>query len=222
MEKAKETIKRLLALASDANDHESHTALLKAQELMVKHNLKETDFESVDADIEKPRIEKRVVLKGKPHLWLYKLASIVSSNFKVKYYYISLHNNVEFVFLGIESDVDIAEITFNYALASVKHCARDFMQLKHIKRKYKRKYALKRDYIEGYLQGLEKKFIDQIQNCKYELALTLHPAVIEEVELLHLTEGKDTTHNVHDLEAFQTGFEEGSRFGSNLQSIEST
>lgn len=218
MEKVKETIKRLLALANDANDHESQTALLKAQELMVKHNIKETDISLINKN--EPTIIKRVVVKGKPQLWLYRLASIISYNFKVKFYYMSYHNGVEFIFLGIEEDVDIAEITFNYALASVKQCARDFMQLKHIKRKYKKKYVLRRDYIEGYLSGLSEKFATQVQSNNYELALTLHPAVIEEEMRLDLRKGKNVNHEVTDSSAYQSGFKEGFAFGTNLQGIE--
>lgn len=218
MEKIKETIRRLLALANDANDHESHTALLKAQDLMMKHNIKETDISLIGKD--EPSIVKREVVNGKPQLWLYRLASVISYNFKVKFYYVSYHNGVKFIFLGIEEDVDIAEITFNYALASVKQCARDFMQLKHIKRKYKRKYILRRDYIEGYLGGLQEKFATQVQNNRYEVALTLHPAVIEEEQRLNLQEGKNTSHEVSDYSAYQTGFKEGLEFGTNLQGIE--
>lgn len=218
MEKAKETIARLLALANDANDHESHTALLKAQELMLKHNISHSDI--LSSNTEQPTIEHRVILKGKPHLWLYELAMIISRNFKVKYYYVSRHNSVEFVFLGIDSDIDIAEITFNYALASVKHCARAFMQLKHIKRKYKRKYELKRDYIAGYLEGLDRNFLDQVKNLKFELALIVHPAVIKEHEAMGLVKGKDIFHKAKDTEAFNTGYDAGLSFGKNLKGIE--
>lgn len=220
MEKARETIKKLLALANDANDHESHTALLKAQELMLKNNLKEVDFVSTETEI-RVSTENRIILSGKPQLWLYNLAGIISRNFKVKFYYVSFYNGVHFRFLGIESDIDIAEITFNYALASVKNCTRDFMQLKHIKRKYKRKYELRRDYIAGYLKGLDVKFKDQVQNSKFELALTLHPVVIEEAEALKLVKGKDTSHEVKNDEAYQKGFNDGQAFGSNLKVIES-
>lgn len=219
MEKVKETIKKLLALANDANDNESQTALLKAQELMLKNNLDQSDIDSVK-EVNEPIVVNRVVLQGKPQLWLYRLASIIARNFKVKYYYEPYHNGVYIRFLGIESDVDVAEITYNYALASVKHCARGFMRLKHIKRKHKKKYELRRDYIEGYLHGLDKKFKEQVSNNKYEVALTLKPVVVEKIEELNLVAGKDTSHQVKDEEAYQTGFEDGLSFGSGLKGIE--
>lgn len=219
MEKIKERIQRLLALANDANDHESHTALLKAQELMIKHNLEEADFYIPSKEVQ-PFVEDRIILKGKPQLWLYNLAKIIARNFKVKYYYRPYHNGVEIRFLGIENDVDVAEITFNYALASVKYCAREFMQLKHIKRKYKRKYELRKDYIAGYLQGLDVKFKEQVQSNSYELALVLHPVVIEHIEELGLTKGKDTSRKVKDEEAYQAGFNDGLAFGTDLKAIE--
>lgn len=219
MEKVRVTIKKLLALANDANDHESQVALLKAQELMLKHNLNEAELDEVES-VAKLNIENRVIIKGKPQLWLYELATIISRNFKVKFYYTPYHNSVDFHFLGRGSDVDIAEITFNYAWASVKQCSRDFMQLKHIKRKYKRKFELRRDYIAGYLQGLHKKFVEQVQNKSFSLALTIHPAVIEEHKALGLVKGKDTSHEVKDEEAYRTGFAEGLSFGTNLTGIE--
>ena len=38
-EKAKQKIVKLLALANDASDEESMSALAKAQELMIQHNI---------------------------------------------------------------------------------------------------------------------------------------------------------------------------------------
>lgn len=40
-EKAKQKIVKLFALANDANDEESMSALAKAQELMLQHNIDE-------------------------------------------------------------------------------------------------------------------------------------------------------------------------------------
>lgn len=42
-EKAKKKIVKLLTLANDANDEESMSALAKAQELMLQHNIDESD-----------------------------------------------------------------------------------------------------------------------------------------------------------------------------------
>lgn len=118
-----------------------------------------------------------VIYQGRPQKWLYRLASIIAENFRVHTYYVS-GSPIELCFVGIESNVQIAQIIFEYARGSAGYCARQFLQLPEIRRKYKRKWQLKQDYIEGYLVGLSKTFRNQVVTNGYEIALQV-PEIVQ-------------------------------------------
>ncbi|MEB8418529.1 DUF2786 domain-containing protein [Enterococcus casseliflavus] len=210
-EKAKQKIVKLLALANDANDEESMSALAKAQELMLQHNIDESEVFSYKQEQKAESVIDVAIYQGRPQKWLYRLASIIAKNFRVRYYYVS-GAPIELHFVGIESDVQVAQITFEYARGSASFCARQFLQLPEIRRKYKRKWQLKQDYLEGYLRGLSETFRKQVLTNGYALALQVPEVVQAAVKEIGLVPGKDTSHNVKDREAFYSGYEEGVRF----------
>lgn len=210
-EKAKKKIVKLLALANDANDEESMSALAKAQELMLQHNIDESDVFHYKQEQKSEAVINTVIYEGRPQKWLYRLARIIAKNFRVRYYYVS-GKPIELHFVGIVSDVQIAQITFEYARGSASYCARQFLQLPEIRRKYKRKWQLKQDYLEGYLEGLSQTFRKQVLTNGYELALQVPEVVQAEVEKIGLVPGKDPSHTVRDREAFYSGYAEGVRF----------
>lgn len=210
-EKAKKKIVKLLALANDANDEESMSALAKAQELMLQHNIDESDVFHYKQEQKSEAVINTVIYEGRPQKWLYRLARIIAKNFRVRYYYQS-GKPIELHFVGIMSDVQIAQITFEYARGSASYCARQFLQLPEIRRKYKRKWQLKQDYLEGYLKGLSQTFRKQVLTNGYELALQVPEVVQAEVEKIGLVPSKDTSHTVWDREAFYSGYAEGVRF----------
>lgn len=210
-EKAKQKIVKLLALANDASDEESMSALAKAQELMLQHNIDEEDVFSYKQEQKTETVINTIIYEGRPQKWLYRLALIIAKNFRVRYYYVS-GPPIELHFVGIESDVQIAQITFEYARGSASYCARQFLQLPEVRRKYKRKWQLKQDYLEGYLRGLNETFKKQVLTNGYELALQVPEVVETVVEKIGLGPGKDTSHNVKNREAFYSGYTDGVRF----------
>ncbi|WP_438903681.1 DUF2786 domain-containing protein [Enterococcus sp. AZ152] len=211
MDKRFMKIQKLLALANDANDEESMSALAKAQELMLSYGISEEEvFEYKQASFEE-KVVDFVVYQGKPQKWLYRLAGIIAWNFRVKFYYVA-GTPVELHFLGTKTDVEIADITFHYAKGSIAYCARKFMQRPEIKRKRKQKWQLKQDYIQGYLVGLQEQFWEQVTTNGYELALQVPRHVEKEFDRLSLVPGKDTSHKTKDMEAFQEGVRKGKQF----------
>ena len=109
--KRQQKIQKLLALANDANDEESMTALAKAQELMLEHNITEEDLFDYKQQQTKKEVVDRVIYQGRPQKWLYRLAGIIADNFRVKTYRHRGEVN-QIHFLGLSNDVQIAEITF--------------------------------------------------------------------------------------------------------------
>lgn len=210
-EKAKQKVQKLLALANDANDEESMTALAKAQELMLAYQVTEDELFDYKQQQTNQRVIDEILYSGKPQKWLYRLAAIIAQNFRVKFYYVR-SSNIELRFIGIETDVQIARITFEYARGSIAYYARSYMQQPTIKRKRKRKWQLKQDYIEGYLEDLFSIFHHQVLTNGYELALQLPEVVVAATEELGLVKGKDTSHKVQDSEAYYSGYQEGVNF----------
>ncbi|EOI18511.1 TPA: DUF2786 domain-containing protein, partial [Enterococcus faecalis] len=73
-EKRKDKIQRLLALANDANDEESMTALAKAQELMLAYGIDEEEVFHYQQHQRQEKVIDKVIYKGRPHKWVYRLA----------------------------------------------------------------------------------------------------------------------------------------------------
>lgn len=209
--KRQQKIQKLLALANDANDEESMTALAKAQELMLEHNITEEDLFDYKQQQIKQEVVDSVICQGRPQKWIYRLCRIIADNFRVEHYY-QQEEVIELHFLGLSSDVQIAEITFSYAKGIIALCSKKYMQRPEVKRKWKRKWQLKQDYIEGYLRGLSRVFSQQVSTNGYELALQLPDLVIQQAKKLNLVKGKDTSHQVTYHEAFSTGYKDGLKY----------
>ncbi|EAW7076515.1 DUF2786 domain-containing protein [Listeria monocytogenes] len=204
-------VKKLLALAADASDEESRSALARAQALMTEHAITETDIFDYRKQNLTEEVIQTAVYEGRPHKWMYRLASIIAKNFRVKYFY-SSNGSTQLIFMGLQSDVQYAEITFQYAAGSVGFSAKQFLQRPEIKRKRKRKWQLKQDFIEGYLSALESLFDQQVVTNGYELALQLPDVVKEAVAKIGLVTGKDVSHQIKDYEAYHNGYREGKKF----------
>lgn len=214
--KRKDKIQKLLTLANDANDEESMSALAKAQELMLEYKISENDIFTYNRQQSSEIVNTTTIYEGKPQKWLYRLARIISKNFRVKFYYES-GTPVKLKLTGLSSDLQIAEITFQYANGNVSYCAKKYMQQPEIKRKRKRKWQMKKDYIQGYLVGLENILNNQVITNGYELALQLPETVKNHLEELNLVKGKDTSHMVKDMDAYHSGYQEGIKFKSREQ-----
>lgn len=68
-EKAKQKIVKLLALANDASDEESMSALAKAQELMLQHNIDEEDVFSYKQEQKTETVINTIIYEGRPQKW---------------------------------------------------------------------------------------------------------------------------------------------------------
>ncbi|MFG5480617.1 DUF2786 domain-containing protein, partial [Enterococcus faecalis] len=65
-------IQKLLALANDANDEESMSALAKAQELMLAYGVSEEQVFDYKQSSFEEKVVDFVVYQGKPQKWLYR------------------------------------------------------------------------------------------------------------------------------------------------------
>lgn len=73
--------------------------------------------------------------------------------------------------------------------------------------------AIKNDYIDGFLDGLDAKFKEQVAANCFELVLRVDPAVTEAVEALELKNSpRSSAKALGDYEAKSAGFKQGKQF----------
>lgn len=110
-EKIVEVIKKLFELSkNNPSAEEAKSAALKAQELLVKHNIDIAEVENLSAEKEVEEItEESFEVPAKK--WKYDLARTVADNFRVKFF---INGKDTFIFYGHKTDVKVAIATFKY------------------------------------------------------------------------------------------------------------
>lgn len=134
-------IKKLLRLAKSSNEHEAALAAARAQEMLSKYNLDETELVEREIPKEAGTASVHNVVK-KPASWVFLLASSVSAAFDCQYYHSSLGR---VVFVGVDCDHEIASWTFAYLYRSINRLAAAFMgksQQRRLTAKGKKKVRL--------------------------------------------------------------------------------
>lgn len=98
-----EKIKKLLSLSESSNENEAKIAMLKAQELLMKHKLsmrEVKEFKVYNSAI-KEKASSITFTKAK---WKSKLAKLIADNFGCYHYFHSRYSH-QIVFFGREEDI---------------------------------------------------------------------------------------------------------------------
>ena len=108
-----EKIKKIMALAeNNPNENEAIAAALKAQKLMAKFHIKESEL---GEEVTESKIDSmQCVVKGKTQKWKLQLAVVLAKNFRCKIYI--MDGNV--TFYGYEEDIKICSEVF-YSLYKI-------------------------------------------------------------------------------------------------------
>jgi len=220
LESVKQKIQKLLILAADTSDEESHTAMLQARKLMLKYNISKEELFNNHYVSEKT-VSNEKVYRSKLLWWHKKLAVIISEHFRCNVYLRVINSHCSEVrFVGLKEDVEIASLIFHFARASIHYQSRLFLLRPEIKRKWKRKNLFKKDYINGYLSGLNQKFKDQNESESLDLLLVQDALVVEYFSSLTLSKSTViTTKTAGDAAAWQKGFKDGQAFESERTKI---
>lgn len=215
----KSKIQKLLILAKDASDEESQTAMLQARKLMLKHNIQESELVS-SFENEKTVVNERVY-RNKLIWWHNKLGQIIAQHFRCSCYRKAIDSyQAEIRFVGLEEDVQIAVMIYNFARASIHYHSKVFLLRPEIKRKWKRKHQFKNDYIEGYLAGLNRKFLEQNKSESLELIVVQDPLVVQYYNSLSLTSiNIHSAKKANDIVAWHNGYKDGKKFESGRELI---
>lgn len=156
MEEIIKKIEKLLALAEkNPNENEAAAAALKAQELMAKFNLDESNFKDKDNG---PKITVKFFKEGKGYKWRYQLSLVIARNFRVKTYVLGKD---WIAFYGYEMDVDIALQTFS-SLFKIgnKLATKVYYEYKNAGKSTK---GIMNTYYAGFIKGIGSKLDEQ---CK--------------------------------------------------------
>lgn len=186
-------IQKLFALAgNNPNEAEVQAAMLKAQELLLQHNL---SMETVNGFHEQEETEENVKEEKtnqggkKLYAWHLLVARVIVKNFRCKHYIMNNYRNKEIRLIGLGKDVNAAKETLNFIYAVAPKLWLSFYSKwqdtpGNFTWNKKQTYALKNDYFMGFVEGLEAKFIEQVQNK--ELMIVVPNAVVQEYGKLHL------------------------------------
>jgi hypothetical protein len=202
-EKIIEKIKKLLSRAEgNSNEHEAKVCILKAQKLMAEYNISMLQIDCKD-DVD-DIIEGNIGNVGRTTWWEKNLSVIISKNFKVYVYLKQYHRGTQISFLGRETDVNIAMISFEFTEKAIKRLSKAYMA------KHRGGVGIKNDYIRGFLQGLKEQFEEQVNKNEWGLVLVVDKDVTDVYNKKNLkktqTSRVRTSNNNHAInEGYKTG-----------------
>lgn len=203
-------VKKLLALASSANEHEAKIAAEKAQELMLRHNLSMQEITLSDEDYAEIEILSVCGINKAQNL----IINILQKHFFVKailsYNPISYTGNkrnphIKIVFYGTKANIEVAKYVFEYLKSTYARLWRDYK---------KQNSALTERYRYSYHLGLTRGINANLEALKTKVQDEMGLVVIEDPMLKKRVENikprKDSPLPV-DQQVIDDGKTEGSK-----------
>lgn len=204
-EKILDKVKKLLALGDakkNDSDEEAKAALLKAQELMAKHDISIEEVEEQEGE--------QYSHEECEHKWDYAyripLAGVLSQNFRCMMYCLGK----KIVFMGHPSDAKICKATFEFAYQFIMRKGSAI---------YNKRYAMGlttkgvfNSYAHGFITGLKEAFDVQ---CK-ALAIVTPKDVVDEFANMtkgwHSKRAKNLAGDVTSADVYHEGRKDGKSF----------
>lgn len=167
-------IKKLLALSESSNQYEAKVAMLKAQELLVKHKFSMEEVKEHKNVIVK---EKKTDISFTKAKWKGKLASLIAENFRCYLYYKTRYNHT-IVFVGKDEDVIVCKIVLEYAIDTINSI------VERLRYQYRKEgcstKGLENDFALGFIEGLKIAFERQKEeNREWGLVLAKDKEVVD-------------------------------------------
>lgn len=197
-------IRKLLALTKTNFQSEAEAAMLKAQELLMEHNLSMRDIEDTEEGVV---VTEEQLEQKNPQWWFFSLAAIIANNFRcnVIRHGFSYSRQKNFRFIGREIDVKIAIEILKFAASLIRYNSKPYQA---------KSASHANTYIAGFLKGLNDKFDDQVERNQWGLVLVKDKEVIEAAEKYKPKEHKDSgrTSFKKSAAAFNDGYDDGYSF----------
>lgn len=212
MEKILNKIKNLLDLAgNNPNEHEALAAALKAQELMAKYNI---ELDQLDQKKESREIVKEIYHQTGKHemrKWKYGLASIISTNFRCKVYYINMS---DVVFYGYKEDAKIALQVFSFLYEIGNKFAVRYYN------KCKKEGISTQGVMNTYLAGFKKGVADVLEKqCTALMIVTPQEVTDTFNEMSKNWKSRQTT--IHTNGTYNDAYATGRRDGKDMATARS-
>lgn len=217
MSDIREKIKNLLDLAQSDNEHEAKAALLKAQELMVKHKLSDKDIDGIK-DQKVKTINTGIKYSTQRDSHILSLSSIIAENYCcVRYVNRNYGAKLRTVMIsGLEEDVDICHQVLQKAVETIQKNSKKLVYRKGYSASEKR--IVMKSYAKGFVEGLDEMFRLQRKSNEEEWGLVL--VVPQEVKDV-LKGMKNNKFNVRNNGFNHASYEKGQKDGKNF-SLEKT
>lgn len=162
-------IRKCLALATSANEHEAAAALAKARALMDEHGI--TDDHIQIADVEEATA--RASRTQKPPLWENYLAAAVRRALGVIDF---IDANGDRTFIGRGPSAEIGTYAFAVLFRQLKRARKHYIST-HLKRCKPARKRLRADiYCEGWASAVHSKIRDLMPACKEDAGLETYLA----------------------------------------------
>lgn len=223
-EKIISKIKKMMAIANDpsASDQEIQLSAYRARKLMIEHKISEIDLFGVSGiDGQKKENVECIRLEETGTGYFIWILKVVAEHFQCKAFFNGKinRNDCRFGMYGLKEDVDVARIVAEGLLYYINHMLTDLKEC-YIGDVDFRVY--KRDYIDGFSNGLEtaldKALIEMHVDKKYELAVIGVPAVVEEVANSNIKKVKSKFHGV-SMDGYNLGQKHGSQYDINTKNL---
>ena len=197
-----EKIRKLLALASSDNQHEASAAILKAQELMLKHHIGNEGFTDSRKElvIEKTSVKHTGVEASK-------IAVIIADNFRTKVFF----RCMQLYMIGYKEDVTAANDCIEFALKKMTDGWRDYHMQHCISYLHSQKSLTdaRRSWKSGFAAGLAEAFRQRKTDRSYELMVCTPPEVQKAYDSLNLTARSRRPVLNSDNESYANGYTNG-------------
>lgn len=212
MTKPIEKIKKLLALSESSNEHEAKSAMLRAQELMVKHKLSMQDVSDISEESKAFGLHRtQVTFTGAK--WKAALANVVANNFLCEALAAGQYGSKSHTvcFVGSEDDLEICIAVYNYAIDVIKRESRKIRN--QFYKAGESGKGVEQSYAFGFTKGLSENYAEQRRsNEMYALVLQKDPRIQEAIDKLGAKDDIPIKGNVDDRAVAFMGYMEGRTF----------
>ncbi|MBP2645601.1 MAG: hypothetical protein H6Q75_1041 [Firmicutes bacterium] len=178
-EKIVDKIRKLLAKAGSSFSNEAEASILKAQELLAKHKLTMADL---DGKQENGKVKEAAVAEFQRRPWYAGvLSAIIADNFRCYSVYFKKNGISKLCFIGRQEDTAVAREVYLFAFRVITYKAKEI----RAGQDRAKGVALANDYIKGFLDGLHKKFEEQVEKNQWGLILVKDQDVVAVYESYH-------------------------------------
>jgi hypothetical protein len=160
-----EKVRKLLMLASSANEHEAAVAAAKVVELLSKYNLEMSSVAQEDDALKASRIHRKT--RQKLERWAYLLASKTAKVFDCEYYHSQEEGQT--VFVGMGADPEVCGWMFSYLYRTLLRLAATHMRTV---RKRLRSSATKKKAKDSFLVGAVGVVTEKLERQKMYTPVT--------------------------------------------------